>query len=79
MTESIYYSINECIHEKGEAVGHKKILNFIMHIMNNSRKYSYPSTYLIIDKSMISYIGKSSDFIFESSKSTKWGFRPYVL
>ena len=28
---------------------------------------------------MISYRGKSSDIVFESSKPTKWGFRAYVL
>ncbi len=46
ITESMFYSINECIHpEKGDAVGNEKILNSIIHIMNNSRKYYYPSTY----------------------------------
>ena len=80
MTESMYCSINECIHpEKGDAVGHEKIINSIIYIMNNSRKYYYPSTYLTIDECMISYRGKSSDIVFESSKPTKWGFRPYVL
>ena len=47
--------------------------------MNSSRKYYYPSTYLTIDERMISYRGKSSDIVFENSKHTKWGFRPYVL
>ena len=28
---------------------------------------------------MISYRGKSSDIVFESSKPIKQGFRPYVL
>ena len=80
MTESKYCSMNECIHpEKGDAVGHEKILNSIIHIMNNSRKYYYSSAYLTFDERMISYRGKSSDIVFESSKPTKWGFRPYVL
>ena len=39
--------------------------------MNNSRKNYYPSTYLTINKRMISYKGKSSDIVFESSKPTK--------
>ena len=55
MTESIYCSINECIRpERGDAVGHEKILNSIKHIMKNSRKYYYPCTYLTIDERMIS-------------------------
>ena len=62
MTESMYCSINECIHpEKGDSVGHEKILNSIKHIMKNSRKYYYPCTYLTIDERMISYRGKSVD------------------
>lgn len=76
MTESMYCSINECIHpEKGDAVGHEKILNSIIHIMNNSRKYYYPNTYLTIDERMISYRGKSSDIVFESTKPIKWDFK----
>ena len=80
MTESKYCSMNECIHpEKGDAVGHEKILNSIIHIMNNSRKYYYSSAYLTFDERMISYRGKSSGIIFVSSKPTKWGFRPYAF
>ena len=74
MTESMYCSINECIHpEKGDAVGHEKILNSIIHIMNNSRKYYYPSTYLTIDERMISYRGKSSDVHrYEGRQIRRW-------
>ena len=67
MTESMYCSINECIHpEKGDAVGHEKILNSIKHIMKNSRKYYYPCTYLNIDERMISYRGKSVYILYDS-------------
>ena len=80
MTESMYCSINECIHpEKGDAVGHEKILNSIKHIMKNSRKYYYPCTYLTIDEGIISYRWKSINIVYEGSKPTKSGFRPYVL
>jgi len=55
MTENIYCSINESTHpEKGDVVGYEKILDSIIHIMNNSRKYYYPSIYLIVDELMIS-------------------------
>ena len=28
---------------------------------------------------MISYRGRAENIVYEISKSTKWGFRPYVL
>lgn len=56
MIESVSCYINLCIHpEKGDSIGHEKILNSIMHIMNNSRKGNYTSTYLKINERMISY------------------------
>ena len=68
MTESMYCSINECIHpEKGDSVGHEKILNSIKHIMKNSRKYYYSCTYLTFNERMIFYRGKSVDIVYESS------------
>ena len=47
--------------------------------MENSRKYFYPGTYIIIDERMISYRGRAENIVYEISNPTNWGFRPYVL
>lgn len=47
--------------------------------MIKNREYYYPRFALTIDKHMISFIGRLKDLVYEISKPTKWGFRPYIM
>ena len=80
ITENSYKNINLFIHPEAEDSKDKeKIVNSIKLIMENSRKYFYPGTYITIDERMISYRDRAENIVYEISKPTKWGFRPYVL
>jgi len=48
-----------------------KIIKTIIEIMDKSKNYFNPGTFLTIDERTISFN--------DSSKPTKWGYRPYEL
>ena len=80
ITENSYKNINSFIHpEAADSKDKEKIVNSIKLIMENSRKYFYPGTYITIDERMISYRGRAENIVYEISKPKKWGFRPYIL
>ena len=64
---------------KPKTKGKDKISYLINDIISKSQKYYYPSTCVTIDERMISYKGKNKYVVYEPSKPTRFGFRPYVL
>lgn len=76
----IYESISGFLHASDPgSKGKDKIIKLINDIMLKSQKYYYPGTCVTIDERMISFKGKSKFVVYEPSKPTKYGFRPYVL
>ena len=57
----------------------EKIIKSIFEIMDKSKNYFNPGTVLTIDERMISFRGRTKFIVYDSSKPTKWGYRPYVL
>lgn len=75
-----YEIINEFIHpEDAKAKEEEKIIKSIIEIMGKSKNYFNPGTVLTIDERMISFRGRTKFIVYDSSKPTKWGYRPYVL
>jgi len=76
----LYEGISGFLHASnpGEK-GKDKIIKLINEIMEKSQKYYYPGTCVTIDERMISFKGKSKFVVYEPSKPTRYGFRPYVL
>ena len=68
ITENYYKNINSFIHPEAEDSKDKeKIVNSIKLIMENSRKYFYPGTYIIMDERMIFYRGRPENIVYEIS------------
>ena len=75
-----YEIINKFIHpEDSNAKEEEKIIKSIFEIMDKSKNYFNPGTVLTIDERMISFRGRTKFIIYDSSKPTKLGYRPYVL
>ena len=65
ITENSYKNINSFIHpEAADSKDKEKIVNSIKLIMENSRKYFYPGTYITIDERMISYRCRSENIVY---------------
>ena len=71
ITENSYKNINSFIlPEAADSKDKEKIVNSIKLIMENSRKYFYPGTYITINERMISYRGRAENIVYEISKPT---------
>jgi hypothetical protein len=80
MPRSKYEKIQSFLHpSKVGSIGKEKISTIINYINEKCMFYYYPSKFVTIDERMISYRGRSNYVMYENSKPTKWGFRPYIL